>query len=167
MHNPGISLSEPSDNSSVNYVLYKGDYYVSNETVFMHKVDPETLETKEKVWAGGVRELGADGAEPEPRGAPIPKEFLWSSISECLKGLCTHCPAGHCWHFSALPACLGLSAPLAEQETTFSCVLEKVLFADLTSAFSPGALLSYQFPFSAFCTSSFARSKAALDQTLL
>lgn len=89
MHNPGISLSEPSDNSSVNYVLYKGDYYVSNETVFMHKVDPETLETKEKVWAGGVRELGADGAEPEPRGAPIPKEFLWSSISECLKGLCT------------------------------------------------------------------------------
>lgn len=92
MNNPGISLSEPSDNSSVNYVLYKGDYYVSNETVFMHKVDPETLETKEKVWAGGVRELGADGAEPHltgARGAPIPKEFLWSSISESLKGLCS------------------------------------------------------------------------------
>lgn len=48
-------ISEPSDNASVNYVVYKGDYYVSNENIFMYKVDPETLETKEKVWAGGIR----------------------------------------------------------------------------------------------------------------
>lgn len=67
MHNSRISVSELSDNASVNYVLYKGDYYVSNENVFMHKVDPETLETKEKVWAGGIRELG----------------YRWCTITPC------------------------------------------------------------------------------------
>lgn len=67
MHNSRISVSELSDNASVNYVLYKGDYYVSNENVFMHKVDPETLETKEKVWAGGIRELG----------------YRWGTITPC------------------------------------------------------------------------------------
>ncbi|KAJ7401259.1 Beta,beta-carotene 9',10'-oxygenase [Pitangus sulphuratus] len=36
------------DNANVNYVLYKGDYYISSENIFMYKVDPETLETKEK-----------------------------------------------------------------------------------------------------------------------
>ncbi|XP_075695865.1 carotenoid-cleaving dioxygenase, mitochondrial-like [Rhinoderma darwinii] len=41
-----------TDNCSVSYVLYKGDYYVSTETNFMHKVDPENLSTLEKVdWS--------------------------------------------------------------------------------------------------------------------
>lgn len=40
---------EPTDNASVSFVQYKGDYYVSTETNYMHKVDPETLEATEKV----------------------------------------------------------------------------------------------------------------------
>lgn len=42
-------LTEPTDNANVNFVKYKEDYYVSTETNFMHKIDPDTLETKEKV----------------------------------------------------------------------------------------------------------------------
>jgi len=40
---------EATDNASVSFVTYKGDYYVSTETNFMHKVDLETLETTKKV----------------------------------------------------------------------------------------------------------------------
>ncbi|NXE70194.1 BCDO2 oxygenase, partial [Calcarius ornatus] len=51
---------QPSDNCNVNYVLYKGDYYVSSENIGMHKVDPETLETKEKVdWSKFIAVNGA------------------------------------------------------------------------------------------------------------
>uniref|UniRef100_A0A6Q2YIN7 Beta-carotene 15, 15-dioxygenase 2, like n=1 Tax=Esox lucius TaxID=8010 RepID=A0A6Q2YIN7_ESOLU len=39
----------PTDNASVNFVKYKGDYYVSTETNYMRRVDPQSLETKEKV----------------------------------------------------------------------------------------------------------------------
>lgn len=42
-------VAEPTDNASVSFVKYKGDYYVSTETNFMHKVNPENLETLEKV----------------------------------------------------------------------------------------------------------------------
>jgi hypothetical protein len=45
--------AEATDNASVSFVTYKGDYYVSTETTFMHKVDPETLETTGKVQRGG------------------------------------------------------------------------------------------------------------------
>ncbi|CAG02881.1 unnamed protein product, partial [Tetraodon nigroviridis] len=44
-----FEMIEPTDNASVNFVKYKGDYYVSTETNFMHRVDPENLETLEKV----------------------------------------------------------------------------------------------------------------------
>ncbi|NXY86536.1 BCDO2 oxygenase, partial [Alcedo cyanopectus] len=55
-----FEMPEPSDNASVNYVVYKGDYYVSNENIFMYKVDPETLETKEKVdWSKFIAVNGA------------------------------------------------------------------------------------------------------------
>ncbi|XP_026854363.2 beta,beta-carotene 9',10'-oxygenase [Electrophorus electricus] len=51
---------KPTDNANVSFVKYKGDYYVSTETNFMHKVDPETLETKEKVdWSNFVAVNGA------------------------------------------------------------------------------------------------------------
>lgn len=43
-------LTEPTDNANVSIVKYKGDYYVSTETNFMHRVDPETLETTGKVF---------------------------------------------------------------------------------------------------------------------
>lgn len=46
---PPFVLTEPTDNASVSFVQYKGDYYVSTETNFMHKVNPETLEATEKV----------------------------------------------------------------------------------------------------------------------
>lgn len=41
--------TEPTDNASVNFVKYKGDFYVSTETNFMHKVNLENLDTLEKV----------------------------------------------------------------------------------------------------------------------
>ncbi|KAM7137888.1 carotenoid-cleaving dioxygenase, mitochondrial isoform 2-T3 [Macrochelys suwanniensis] len=65
-----FEMPRPTDNSSVNYVVYKGDYYVSTETNLMRKVDPETLETKEKVdWSKFVVVNGAT-AHPhyEPDG---------------------------------------------------------------------------------------------------
>ncbi|KAI4875518.1 hypothetical protein NFI96_009699 [Prochilodus magdalenae] len=42
---------KPTDNASVNFVNFKGDYYASTETNFMHKVDLETLESKQKARA--------------------------------------------------------------------------------------------------------------------
>ncbi|KAF2985390.1 hypothetical protein EK904_004170 [Melospiza melodia maxima] len=60
---------QPSDNCNVNYVLYKGDYYVSSENICMHKVDPETLETKEKVWT--------DFHKSDPWGSSALTENLW------------------------------------------------------------------------------------------
>lgn len=41
--------TEPTDNANVHFVKYKGDYYVSTETNYMRRVDPQSLETKEKV----------------------------------------------------------------------------------------------------------------------
>ncbi|KAI3371916.1 hypothetical protein L3Q82_006789 [Scortum barcoo] len=41
-----------TDNANVNFVKYKGDYYVSTETNYMRRVNPQSLETKEKVdWS--------------------------------------------------------------------------------------------------------------------
>ncbi|XP_014376799.1 beta,beta-carotene 9',10'-oxygenase isoform X1 [Alligator sinensis] len=63
-----FELPESTDNCSVNYVMYKGDYYVSTETNFMHRVDPETLETKEKVdWS---RFVAVNGATAHPHYEP-------------------------------------------------------------------------------------------------
>ncbi|KAG7471380.1 hypothetical protein MATL_G00123880 [Megalops atlanticus] len=59
---------QPTDNASVSFVTYKGDYYVSTETNFMHKVDPETLETKEKVdWS---KFIAVNGATAHPHTEP-------------------------------------------------------------------------------------------------
>lgn len=33
----------------MNFVKYKGDYYVSTETNYMRRIDPQTLDTKDKV----------------------------------------------------------------------------------------------------------------------
>uniref|UniRef100_A0A8C5CYK9 Beta-carotene 15, 15-dioxygenase 2, like n=2 Tax=Gadus morhua TaxID=8049 RepID=A0A8C5CYK9_GADMO len=44
-----FKLPQATDNASVNFVKYKGDYFVSTETNYMRRVDPDSLETKEKV----------------------------------------------------------------------------------------------------------------------
>ncbi|XP_062418371.1 beta-carotene 15, 15-dioxygenase 2, like isoform X2 [Pungitius pungitius] len=47
-----FQIPKATDNASVNFVKYKGDYYVSTETNYMRRVDPQSLETKEKVdWS--------------------------------------------------------------------------------------------------------------------
>uniref|UniRef100_A0A8C6P8W6 Beta-carotene 15, 15-dioxygenase 2, like n=1 Tax=Nothobranchius furzeri TaxID=105023 RepID=A0A8C6P8W6_NOTFU len=47
-----FQLPKATDNANVNFVKYKGDYYVSTETNYMRRVDPQSLETKEKVdWS--------------------------------------------------------------------------------------------------------------------
>uniref|UniRef100_A0A667Y5Y5 Beta-carotene 15, 15-dioxygenase 2, like n=1 Tax=Myripristis murdjan TaxID=586833 RepID=A0A667Y5Y5_9TELE len=47
-----FQIPKTTDNASVNFVKYKGDYYVSTETNYMRRIDPQSLETKEKVdWS--------------------------------------------------------------------------------------------------------------------
>lgn len=59
---------EPTDNASVSFVKYKGDYYVSTETNFMHRVNPETLESLEKVdWS---KFIAVNGATAHPHYDP-------------------------------------------------------------------------------------------------
>uniref|UniRef100_I3JD70 Carotenoid-cleaving dioxygenase, mitochondrial n=1 Tax=Oreochromis niloticus TaxID=8128 RepID=I3JD70_ORENI len=59
---------EPTDNASVSFVKYKGDYYVSTETNFMHRMNPETLETLEKVdWS---KFIAVNGATAHPHYDP-------------------------------------------------------------------------------------------------
>ncbi|KAG8434464.1 hypothetical protein GDO86_012731 [Hymenochirus boettgeri] len=59
---------DSTDNCNVNYVLYKGDYYVSTETNFMRKVDPEALDTLEKVdWS---KFIAVNGATAHPHYDP-------------------------------------------------------------------------------------------------
>ncbi|XP_056298745.1 carotenoid-cleaving dioxygenase, mitochondrial [Pseudoliparis swirei] len=58
----------PTDNASVSFVKYKGDYFVSTETNFMHKVNPENLETLEKVdWS---KFIAVNGATAHPHYDP-------------------------------------------------------------------------------------------------
>ncbi|XP_068594895.1 beta-carotene 15, 15-dioxygenase 2, like [Brachionichthys hirsutus] len=47
-----FTFPKTTDNGNVNFVKYRGDYYVSTETNFMRRIDPRSLETKEKVdWS--------------------------------------------------------------------------------------------------------------------
>lgn len=55
-----FELPAVTDKTSVNYVQYKGDYYISSETNFMNKVDIATLEKSEKVdWSKFIAVNGA------------------------------------------------------------------------------------------------------------
>ncbi|XP_051842926.1 carotenoid-cleaving dioxygenase, mitochondrial [Antechinus flavipes] len=57
-----------TDNTSVNCVRYKGDYYVSTETNYMNKMDPESLEKIEKVdWS---KFIAVNGATAHPHYDP-------------------------------------------------------------------------------------------------
>uniref|UniRef100_A0A665UBM7 Carotenoid-cleaving dioxygenase, mitochondrial n=1 Tax=Echeneis naucrates TaxID=173247 RepID=A0A665UBM7_ECHNA len=63
-----LSRFEMIDNASVSFVKYKGDYYASTETNFMHRVNPETLETLEKVdWS---KFIAVNGATAHPHYDP-------------------------------------------------------------------------------------------------
>ncbi|KAJ4935884.1 hypothetical protein JOQ06_017411 [Pogonophryne albipinna] len=63
-----FELPKPTDNANVSFVTYKGDYYVSTETNVMHKVDPETLKTTQKVdWSKFV---AVNGATAHPHTDP-------------------------------------------------------------------------------------------------
>uniref|UniRef100_A0AAY4CS67 Uncharacterized protein n=1 Tax=Denticeps clupeoides TaxID=299321 RepID=A0AAY4CS67_9TELE len=65
-----FEVPKATDNASVSFVKYKGDYYVSTETNFMHKIDPETLQATKKVdWSNFIAVNGAT-AHPhtEPNG---------------------------------------------------------------------------------------------------
>ncbi|KAB1255072.1 Beta; beta-carotene 9'; 10'-oxygenase [Camelus dromedarius] len=63
-----FELPAMTDNTNVNYVRYKGDYYISTETNFMNKVDIETLEKTEKVdWS---KFIAVNGATAHPHYDP-------------------------------------------------------------------------------------------------
>uniref|UniRef100_A0A8D1WI59 Carotenoid-cleaving dioxygenase, mitochondrial n=1 Tax=Sus scrofa TaxID=9823 RepID=A0A8D1WI59_PIG len=63
-----LEFAAMTDNTNVNYVQYKGDYYLSTETNFMNKVDIETLEKKEKVdWS---KFIAVNGATAHPHYDP-------------------------------------------------------------------------------------------------
>ncbi|XP_077571311.1 beta-carotene 15, 15-dioxygenase 2, like [Stigmatopora nigra] len=47
-----FQIPKATDNANVHFVKYKGDFYVSTETNYMRRIDPQTLDTKEKVdWS--------------------------------------------------------------------------------------------------------------------
>ncbi|RXN32028.1 beta,beta-carotene 9, 10 -oxygenase-like protein [Labeo rohita] len=45
-----FQIPKATDNAGVSFVKYKGDFYVSTETNFMRRIDPVSLETKEKIF---------------------------------------------------------------------------------------------------------------------
>lgn len=72
-----FELPAMADNTNVNYVRYKGDYYVSTETNFMNKVDIETLEKTEKVnWS---KFIAVSGATAHPHYDPDGTTFNMGS----------------------------------------------------------------------------------------
>ncbi|TNN01448.1 hypothetical protein fugu_010830 [Takifugu bimaculatus] len=63
-----FELPKPTDNANVSFVTYKGDYYVSTETTIIHKLDPEKLETTQKVdWS---KFIAVNGATAHPHTEP-------------------------------------------------------------------------------------------------
>nr|XP_020648833.1 beta,beta-carotene 9',10'-oxygenase isoform X1 [Pogona vitticeps]XP_020648839.1 beta,beta-carotene 9',10'-oxygenase isoform X1 [Pogona vitticeps] len=63
-----FEMPKPTDNCSVNFTVYKGDYYASTETNVMHKVDLETLKSKGKVnWE---KYIAVNGATAHPHYDP-------------------------------------------------------------------------------------------------
>ncbi|KAL7390092.1 hypothetical protein ABVT39_014798 [Epinephelus coioides] len=63
-----FEMIKPTDNASVSFVKYKGDYYVSTETNFMHRVNPENLETLQQVdWS---KFIAVNGATAHPHYDP-------------------------------------------------------------------------------------------------
>ncbi|XP_067910178.1 carotenoid-cleaving dioxygenase, mitochondrial-like isoform X2 [Heterodontus francisci] len=63
-----FEILKATDNDSVNFARYKGDYYATTETNFIHKVNPSTLETEEKVdW---TKFIAVNGATAHPHYDP-------------------------------------------------------------------------------------------------
>uniref|UniRef100_H3C2K9 Beta-carotene oxygenase 2b n=1 Tax=Tetraodon nigroviridis TaxID=99883 RepID=H3C2K9_TETNG len=63
-----FELPKPTDNANVSVVTYKGNYYVSTETKIIHKLDPEKLETTQKVdWS---KFIAVNGATAHPHTEP-------------------------------------------------------------------------------------------------
>lgn len=81
-----------TDNTSVNFVQYKGDYYMSTETNFMNKVDIETLERTEKVdWSKFV---AVNGATAHPHYDPDGTAYNMGN---------TYGPRGSCYNIIRVP----------------------------------------------------------------
>lgn len=63
-----FNILDATDNGSVNFALYKGDYYATTETNFIHKVNPHTLETEEKINL--TKYIAVNGATAHPHYDP-------------------------------------------------------------------------------------------------
>uniref|UniRef100_A0A8C2JCV8 Beta-carotene oxygenase 2b n=1 Tax=Cyprinus carpio TaxID=7962 RepID=A0A8C2JCV8_CYPCA len=68
-----------SDNANVSFVQYKGDYYVSTETDFMHKIDPQTQKKRYILimiffkcikYVGWTKFVAVNGATAHPHVDP-------------------------------------------------------------------------------------------------
>ncbi|XP_051053378.1 carotenoid-cleaving dioxygenase, mitochondrial isoform X2 [Phodopus roborovskii] len=90
-----MSRFEPpvmTDNTNVNFVQYKGDYYISTETNFMNKVDIETLERTEKVnWS---KFIAVNGATAHPHYDPDGTAYNMGN---------TYGPRGSCYNIIRVP----------------------------------------------------------------
>ncbi|EGW03823.1 beta,beta-carotene 9',10'-oxygenase isoform X1 [Cricetulus griseus] len=90
-----MSRFEPpvmTDNTNVNFVQYKGDYYMSTETNFMNKVDIETLGRMEKVdWS---KFIAVNGATAHPHYDPDGTAYNMGN---------TYGPRGSCYNIIRVP----------------------------------------------------------------
>ncbi|XP_053779944.1 carotenoid-cleaving dioxygenase, mitochondrial isoform X1 [Desmodus rotundus] len=87
-----FELPAMTDNTNVNYVRYKGDYYVSTETNFMNKVDIETLEKTEKVdWS---KFIAVNGATAHPHYEPDGTAYNMGN---------SYGPRGSCYNIIRVP----------------------------------------------------------------
>lgn len=90
-----MSRFEPptmTDNTNVNFVQYKGDYYMSTETNFMNKVDIEMLERTEKVdWS---KFIAVNGATAHPHYDPDGTAYNMGN---------SYGPRGSCYNIIRVP----------------------------------------------------------------
>ncbi|XP_076969027.1 carotenoid-cleaving dioxygenase, mitochondrial isoform X4 [Tamandua tetradactyla] len=87
-----FELPAITDNTNVNYVQYKGDYYVSTETNVMNKVDIRTLQKTEKVdWS---KFIAVSGATAHPHYDPDGTAYNMGN---------SYGPHGSCYHVIRVP----------------------------------------------------------------
>lgn len=85
-----FEMIEATDNASVSFVKYKGDCFVSTETNYMYRVDPESLETQNKVdW---TKFIAVNMATAHPHTEPDGTTYNMGNSYGRKDQACRHLP---------------------------------------------------------------------------